>query len=206
LARATELRGAVAVFQNNLGIALERTGHFEASAGAFRGALALKDGYTKASISLARVEALEEDPVTGPVDLEILALRFVTEMEGWYPPMAQVPPVEEGRSETEEPEVTEIELPEFPVLEEVAERAADSAEVESKVAVEKDTAAVKTDSTKVESDSSGIAKIKPIKPAEDEEEDRAGRRSFRLYSHEPLIPSPSPASSPYPFSISISIL
>ena len=164
LARATELRGDVAVFQNNLGIALERTGHFEASAGAFRGAVALNDGYEKASISLARVEALEQDPVAGPVDLEILALRFVAEMEGWYPPMAQVPPVEEETGETEEPQVTEIELPEFPVLEEVAEGTADSAEVESKVAAEKDTAAVKTDSTKVESDSSGIAKIKPIKP------------------------------------------
>ena len=164
LARATELRGDVVVFQNNLGIALERTGHFEASADAYRAALALNDAYEKASVSLARIEALQEDPTTGPVDLKVLALRFVAEMEGWYPPMAHVPPVEEGVVDTEQPEVTEIELPEFPVIEEIAELPLDSTEAEVKVEVEHDTVTVKADSTKVESDTSGVAKIKPIKP------------------------------------------
>ena len=164
LARATELRGDVVVFQNNLGIALERTGHFEASADAYRAALALNDAYEKASVSLARIEALQQDPTIGPVDLRVLALRFVTEMEGWFPPMAHVPSVEEETGDIEDREVTEIELPEFPMLEEISEQPLDSAEAEVKVEVEQDTATVKTDSTKVAKDTSGVAKIKPIKP------------------------------------------
>lgn len=75
LARAAELRGDVSVFQNNLGAALERTGHPVEAARAYRAALAADSGYAKASLSLARVEAVGGTP-DSTLDLSALAASF----------------------------------------------------------------------------------------------------------------------------------
>ena len=82
LARAVQLDSAVAVFQNNLGIALEHTGRFMLATQAFRSALAIDDGYTKARLSLARVEGRKEDPTVTPVELATLAESFDREIRG----------------------------------------------------------------------------------------------------------------------------
>lgn len=82
LARAVELRDDVAVFFNNLGVALERTRHGTAAIAAFRRALELDPGYEKASVSLARVEA-HETLIDEPIDLNVLAQGFVSEVEKW---------------------------------------------------------------------------------------------------------------------------
>jgi tetratricopeptide (TPR) repeat protein len=83
LARAVELVPEVATFQNNLGIALERTGHFTLAAEAYRAALAADSGFTKASVNLQRVETLKEDPNIPPVDLKSLSQEFVRQIVSW---------------------------------------------------------------------------------------------------------------------------
>jgi Flp pilus assembly protein TadD len=107
LARATELREDVAVFQNNLGIALERTGYVAASREAYRSALELDEGYEKASVSLARVEELKDEAGVDPVNLASLALTFTAEIETWQAPLAKVPQQEE--IEQEQPDGSEPE-------------------------------------------------------------------------------------------------
>ncbi len=76
LARAVQLDSTVAVFQNNLGIALEHTGRFALATQAYRNALAVDAGYTKAKLSLPRVEGRKEDPSVTPVELATLAESF----------------------------------------------------------------------------------------------------------------------------------
>ncbi|UCC49831.1 MAG: tetratricopeptide repeat protein [Gemmatimonadota bacterium] len=83
LARAVGLSPDIPIFHNNLGVALERTGHYRAAEDAFRAVLAIDDTYEKAEVSLVRVAGLEEDPDLLPVDLAELAQRFVDEVEGW---------------------------------------------------------------------------------------------------------------------------
>lgn len=83
LARAVELSPDVAIFHNNLGVALEQAGHYRAAEDAFRAVLVIDDAYEKAEVNLVRVEALEEDPDLLPVDLAELAQRFADEVEGW---------------------------------------------------------------------------------------------------------------------------
>ena len=83
LARATELSSDIPVFQNNLGVALERSGQLVAAAGAYRNALAADATYVKASANLARVDGREDEPGVVPVDLELLAQQFVEEIERW---------------------------------------------------------------------------------------------------------------------------
>ena len=82
LARAAQLDSTVAVFQNNLGIALEHTGRFMLATQAYKSALAIDDGYTKAKLSLARVEGRKEDPTVTPVELSTLAESFDREIRG----------------------------------------------------------------------------------------------------------------------------
>ena len=86
LAHAIEVDSTVPAFQNNLGLALERTGHITQSAGAYRAALGIDSTYQKASVNLARVEGLKQDPAVGPVDLADVARSFVQEIEGWRSP------------------------------------------------------------------------------------------------------------------------
>ena len=82
LARAVELDSTVAVFQNNLGIALEHTGRFVLATQAYKAALSVDAGYTKAKLSLARVEGRPEDPALVPVELATLAQTFDREIRG----------------------------------------------------------------------------------------------------------------------------
>ncbi len=82
LARAAGLDATVAVFQNNLGIALEHTGRFALAAQAYRAAVAADEGYTKAKLSLARVEGRVDDPAVMPVELATLAESFDREIRG----------------------------------------------------------------------------------------------------------------------------
>jgi Tfp pilus assembly protein PilF len=82
LARAVQLRGTAPVFQNNFGLALERTGHLAAAQLAFQAALQADSTYTKASVSLARVSALVADS-TDVVDLDELAQLFRMQLGIW---------------------------------------------------------------------------------------------------------------------------
>ncbi|MGH7676247.1 MAG: tetratricopeptide repeat protein [Gemmatimonadales bacterium] len=85
LARATQLgKGkGVAAFHNNLGIALERTGHYTAAADAYRAALALDEAYGKATVNLARVVERTDDPSVSAIDLTATAQTFLEEVERW---------------------------------------------------------------------------------------------------------------------------
>jgi tetratricopeptide (TPR) repeat protein len=82
LARAVQLDSTVAMFQNNLGIALEHTGRFVLATQAYKSAIAVDGGYTKAQLSLARVEGRKEDPSVTPVELATLAESFDREIRG----------------------------------------------------------------------------------------------------------------------------
>jgi Tfp pilus assembly protein PilF len=77
LARAIQLRDNVAVFRNNLGVALERTGRYKVAAEAYRAVLEIETGYSRAATSLARVEALADERGLAQWDLAIQAERFV---------------------------------------------------------------------------------------------------------------------------------
>ena len=161
LARATELRDDVAVFQNNLGIVLERTGYFEAAAEAYRAALAISEGHDRAAVSLARVEVLEDDALTAPLDLKAMARRFVTEMEGWYPPMAHVPLEEEPAEQLELDAAADTQI-EPAGAEQTVPETADSTNGAAVEAEKQDSIAVEADSAKAKPDSSAVTKIKPI--------------------------------------------
>jgi Flp pilus assembly protein TadD len=80
LARATRLDPGVAVFQNNLGAALERSGHLMEAAGAYRAAVDADASHDRAEANLARVKDLPDAPGTPEVDLAALAARFESEM------------------------------------------------------------------------------------------------------------------------------
>lgn len=83
LARAVQLRPGAPVFQNNLGIALERTGHVAVAREAYLAAIAADSTYAKAQVSLKRVEELDEDPTVTPVELTVLADAFERQVQQW---------------------------------------------------------------------------------------------------------------------------
>ena len=78
LARAVELRPEAPAFANNLGVALERTGHPGSAALAFQSALAADSTYTKAQTSLARVYGMPDEM---PIDVAQLAAQFKDSLE-----------------------------------------------------------------------------------------------------------------------------
>lgn len=82
LARAVQLRSTAPVFQNNFGLALERTGHVAAAQLAFQAALQADSTYAKAVVSLARVSALVAD-TTDVVDIDELAQLFRMQLGIW---------------------------------------------------------------------------------------------------------------------------
>jgi tetratricopeptide (TPR) repeat protein len=82
LARAVQLRSNAPVFQNNLGMALERAGYPEAAAKAFESAIEVDSTYKKASVALARVTSGGQQPEAEPIDLAVLAQQFQSEVEG----------------------------------------------------------------------------------------------------------------------------
>lgn len=75
LAKASQLASAACI-NNNLGVALERTGHYAAAALAYEAALEIDTDYARAEASLARVTGLPEDPALVRVDLAELAAGF----------------------------------------------------------------------------------------------------------------------------------
>ncbi|HEY7879089.1 MAG TPA: tetratricopeptide repeat protein [Gemmatimonadaceae bacterium] len=76
LARAVQLDDRVAAFQNNLGIALERTGHITLAAQAYHAALAIDSSYTKAQVSLGRIDGKSDQPGVDSVTVGSLADAF----------------------------------------------------------------------------------------------------------------------------------
>ena len=82
LARAVQLRATAPVFQNNFGLALERTGHIAAAQLAFQAALQADSTYAKAAVSLARVSALVADS-TDVVDIDELAQLLRMQLGIW---------------------------------------------------------------------------------------------------------------------------
>lgn len=83
LARAIEIAGDVAVFHNNLGMALERTGHLQAAEEAYAAALAADPTNEKAASNGERIAAVLKTPDETPVDLAALAQAFVAEIASW---------------------------------------------------------------------------------------------------------------------------
>ncbi len=92
LARAVQLRGNAPVFQNNLGMALEKSGYPVAAAKAYEAAIAADSTYHKSSVGLARVTRGQQ-PESEPIDLDALAQQFAGEIETWRSsePVTQVP-------------------------------------------------------------------------------------------------------------------
>ncbi len=85
LARAVQIRDDVAFIHNNLGIALEAAGHPDQAATTYRDALSVDPDYSKAQVSLARVEGTTPSG-SAPVDLEEAAREFVSNIERWRTP------------------------------------------------------------------------------------------------------------------------
>lgn len=83
LARAVELRGDIAIFHNNLGMVLERTGHFQAAEEAYELAVTLDGGYEKAALNLDRLSLVDKQPDPAPVDLAAAAQSFAEAVERW---------------------------------------------------------------------------------------------------------------------------
>lgn len=81
LARAVEIRPDVGVFRNNLGVALERTGHLAEAREQYGSAA--DAGHGKAEASLARLEGVPADETVEPVEIDDLARRFADRAEGW---------------------------------------------------------------------------------------------------------------------------
>jgi len=92
LARATELRPTSPVFQNNLGTALEASGHRIAAVVAYGAALAADSTYGKARIGLERTSALDESVPDAPIDVDQVAREFVSLIERWKQEQEQVTP------------------------------------------------------------------------------------------------------------------
>jgi Flp pilus assembly protein TadD len=65
-----ELRKGNATFSNNLGMALEHTGQFQAAASAYRGAVEADPANEKAKKNLARVEHIKDVPTASEVAVE----------------------------------------------------------------------------------------------------------------------------------------
>ena len=83
LARATQINSTRAVFWNNLGMALERTGRFRSAEQAYSHAFEADDGHDKAYANLVRVQTVDEEPGLEAIDLKDYAQRFIDEMEDW---------------------------------------------------------------------------------------------------------------------------
>jgi len=84
LARAVQLdEHGVPAFENNLGIALERTGHMTLAAEAYRNALATDSTYAKAQVSLTRVSQRGDDPGVDSVTVASLGDAFAEQVSSW---------------------------------------------------------------------------------------------------------------------------
>lgn len=85
LARAVQVdEHSVPSFRNNLGVALERTGHYALAAESYRAALDADSSYAKARVSLARVERRADEPGIDPVTVGSLGDAFAKEVDAWH--------------------------------------------------------------------------------------------------------------------------
>lgn len=85
LARAVELAPEVAVFHNNLGMALERAGYYGAAVASYRRAVEADSSHSKSAASLARL-GQRPDATTIEVDVATFAVAFVEEIARWREP------------------------------------------------------------------------------------------------------------------------
>ena len=83
LVHAIEIDSTVAAFHNNLGLALERTGHITQATESYRAALGIDSTSQKASVNLTRVEGMKQDPAVVAVDLRAVAQAFVEQSKTW---------------------------------------------------------------------------------------------------------------------------
>jgi len=83
LARAIELKGDIAIFQNNLGMVLEHSGHLQAAQEAYELAATLDGSYEKAASNRDRLSAVDKKPDLQPVDLAAAAQSFAETVERW---------------------------------------------------------------------------------------------------------------------------
>lgn len=83
LATATGASPAQAVFHNNLGVALERLGHPDEAAEAYRQTLAIDSTYVRAAVSLDRVLPLAAASEAPALDLARHIGRFEQQVAGW---------------------------------------------------------------------------------------------------------------------------
>ncbi len=83
LARAVQLDDGEPAFLNNLGVALERTGHYASATEQYRAALSADSSYTKAQVSLARVDGRGDEEGIAPVDLGSLGDEFAKQIDDW---------------------------------------------------------------------------------------------------------------------------
>lgn len=92
LARAVQLQPSSPVFQNNLGMALERAGHLVAATQAYGAATKADATYTKALKNFERLSAVKKATDVVEVDLPARAEQFRLEVEMWRdgsrPPVA----------------------------------------------------------------------------------------------------------------------
>jgi tetratricopeptide (TPR) repeat protein len=105
LALAVELKDDVSVFFNNLGIALERTGHFRAAEDAYASASGIDASNEKATDNLNRISEVVENPGVEQVDLALLAQRFNEEIDIWISAADSTKPAEVVEADT--PTITE---------------------------------------------------------------------------------------------------
>jgi predicted Zn-dependent protease len=83
LATAVQLDSLSPVFENNLGIALERSGHQMSAASAYEQAIKNDSTYTKAQVSLDRIKNAPVATDSEPVDLAAFRDAFVHEIQDW---------------------------------------------------------------------------------------------------------------------------
>ncbi|MBU8922928.1 MAG: tetratricopeptide repeat protein, partial [Bacteroidales bacterium] len=86
---AVELKPSVAIFQNNLGMALERNGYYRAAEKAYDAALTI-EYYDKASVNFERIAAVDEEAGLGSLDLAALAISFKEEIDAMKVAMGMI--------------------------------------------------------------------------------------------------------------------
>lgn len=86
LARAVELKSTSPVFQNNLGVALERREQLAGARQAFRAAIEADSTYVRAKVSLERVQTRLGDRQEAAPELSTLAHGFTEEIARWRRP------------------------------------------------------------------------------------------------------------------------
>ena len=83
LARTIELRDDVSIFYNNLGMALEHTGHIRDAEDAYGSAVAIDSTYEKALVNRDRVLMIDQPVDIEAADFEALAQVFIDQIREW---------------------------------------------------------------------------------------------------------------------------